>query len=254
MKPNHRLLLCLMTLFGAGCATAAGNRVADASSPPMQLSAQRVLVLEPLRGELKAASAAELNGLLLAAFTERAPDVTWVPQAELVRGLRRSPGYAPSPDQVAVGAVWNGRPRHVEDPLASQLRRYGALVNARLLLLLTASGSEDTTAPMRLHAVLLDSRSGAIVWRGYHEESAGPVSADLLSRAAQGLARRLLSEPAAPDEPARSAASAWPLPSKPVAASGFVPVVVKKGPSGPSVAAMRRYATVAAVFPPAQSF
>lgn len=224
MNRRAALPLWLAALLCAGCAAAAAGGSEEPVSPPLYLAPQRVLVLHPIQAEGAAPGSADVTAPLLAALAARAPEVTWVPQAELLRGLARSPGYAPPPRQIALGALWEGRPRVVEDPLASQLRRYGALTDARLLLLVAAAGTPEAEA-VRLRAVLLDSRSGRVVWRGHHDEPPGSANGSAAAAAAESLVRRLLRDPTAAVAPESGTAALRATP---------------QWTSGPSVATVRR--------------
>ncbi|MBA2243662.1 MAG: hypothetical protein H0W11_01810 [Gemmatimonadetes bacterium] len=93
------------------------------------------------------------------------------------------------------------REPRVTEPLAGELRRYSALMDARLVLLLRearfARAADADVGNLRIGAVLLDARSGRVLWWG---EAAGDASATpdpaAAASAAAALAERLLAIPA----------------------------------------------------------
>lgn len=177
-----------------GCGVPATRSRGPETAPPMELAVQRILLLPPrVTG---GTGGSELIGERLGAALEaRSADVTWVRSEELLRALRRSPGYAPPPAMLPEDPMWHGRERRIEDPLASHLRRYGALMNARLLVLprATVAGAEEAAATLRLDAVVIDTRSGAIVWWGVAEDTLAGGMESAADRVATMLARQMLS-------------------------------------------------------------
>ncbi len=141
-----------------------------------------------------------LNAEILFALGERDDRVVWIPPAELQRALRRSPAYAAAPEALPADAVLQRREPRVSEPLASELRRYSALMDARLVLLLRearfARSGDAELGNLRIGAALLDARSGQVLWWGEAVAEAGatPDPAAVAS-AATSLSERLLAVP-----------------------------------------------------------
>lgn len=198
-----RGLALLLWAALAACAPAAAPAPApDAaaapveSAPPMRIGGQKVVVLpvqrvaglpDPLRERVDAE--------LLFALGERDRKVQWVAPEALERALRRSPGFAPDPRALPSDPLVHHRERRAVEPLAGVLRRYSALMDARLVLLpRTVAWVPDPGGGMvRVSAAVLDARSGDVVWWGEAagEPSAAP-DAGAVASAAEALARRML--------------------------------------------------------------
>ncbi len=202
----RRLLLpwlagVVTALLTLGCASRGPSAERTAASPPLHLGGQRVLVL-PLQNiiGLPHDGRERLNAEILFALGERDDRVVWIPPAELQRALRRSPAYAATPEALPADAVLQRREPRVSEPLASELRRYSALMDARLVLLLREARfarTDDTDlGSLRIGAVLLDARNGQVLWWG---EAAGDASANpdpaAAASAAAALAEGLLAVP-----------------------------------------------------------
>jgi hypothetical protein len=195
------LATALLAACGGARAAPAGE---PAALPPasaiarMNLSGQRVLVLP-----VQAAAGVEggrdrATAEVVFALRERDSRTPWVDPDALRASLRRSPGYAPDPGTVSGGMVQQHGERRVVEPLASLLRRYGALANARLVLLLRdarflpVSGDEDAGV-VRIQAEMVDSRTGLVVWFGAADGALLPRGdAGLLPSAAAALASRMV--------------------------------------------------------------
>lgn len=206
--------LLMMGLWGAaplsGCAAAGGAASAEATdssaaatsleplvaAPPMRISGQRVVVLpaQAVSG-LPEELAERVEAEFLFALAERAPQVEWVSPAELERALRRSPGLAGDPRTLPDDPLVHHRERRAVEPLAGELRRFSALMDARLLLLprTVAWVAAGEGGSVRVSAAVIDSRTGNVVWWG---DAAGEPSrtpdARAVASAAEALARRML--------------------------------------------------------------
>jgi hypothetical protein len=164
--------------------------------PPMDLGGQKVLIL-PVQATFGVESDRQrATDELVYALTERDTRTTWVRPEALRRSLQRTPGYAGDPAALPRDAFTHYGERSVADPLASVLRRYSALMDARLVLLprevrwLEAPGGGGA---VRVLAVLVDARSGRLVWYG---EARGPEGPDAgpgaVAAAFAALAERML--------------------------------------------------------------
>ncbi|CAN5888733.1 hypothetical protein BH23GEM7_BH23GEM7_05340 [soil metagenome] len=193
----------LAVLLVLGCARGGARRAELPRAPsPLHLGGQRVLVL-PLQSivGLPEGGRERLNAEILFALGERDGRVIWIPPAELQRALSRSPAYAAAPHALPADPVLQHREPRVTEPLAGELRRYSALMDARLVLLLRearfARAADADVGNLRIGAVLLDARSGRVLWWG---EAAGDASATpdpaAAASAAAALAERLLAIPA----------------------------------------------------------
>ena len=134
------------------------------------------------------ASLARADSVLEALITARAPEVTWVPPADVRAAARRSAGVASDPDQIGTAILRADRLVDVPDPLRSQLRTLVALAGGRNALIPAAlvyrrkvvqpygrmADRPDTTTAIRpdghtaiaeLSVVLVDVRMGKVVWR-----------------------------------------------------------------------------------------
>jgi hypothetical protein len=185
-------LLGLVVLTACGRGGSADRAVA--STPALHLEGQRVLVL-PLQEALPGFERSAMDEALFEALQARQPRTTWIGPAELRRAVRRSPGFAESPDALPIETLRSPREADVAEALAGPLRRYSALTDARLVLLplhLRMVGESPQTVPMTvLSAVVIDVRMARVIWRGEGrvEGEPGPASG---SDAAAALARRLV--------------------------------------------------------------
>jgi hypothetical protein len=188
--------LLLPLLIGACSRSGAPAGAEPRSSPALHLEGQRVLLL-PLQAGVAGVDRATVEAALLSALEARQPRATWVGPDELRRAVRRSPGFAGTPDALAVETLRSPREHDVGEALAGPLRRYAALTDARLVLLplelrrvVTLPDSVPATA---LTAVLIDTRTARVLWRGEgraggdpSREAAGEAAADLVRRAVAG--------------------------------------------------------------------
>jgi hypothetical protein len=167
------------------------------SSAPLLLSGQRVLVVPLQTAGALPFEAGPLESEIVFALGERDPRVTWITPDEVRRAARRSPLFASDPDALPTDAMLHRGERRVVEPLAGELRRFSALVDARLVLLPRLSlhiGTGDGEQAVRLSAVVVDARSNDILWWAempapLEEMRARPRLASL----AEELAQRLVS-------------------------------------------------------------
>ena len=117
--------------------------------------------------------------------------------ASLESAIERSPGLGARSTGLPVGMFLRREVARIGDPLYGDLRRLGALVNAEIALIpvVVAPGEpdEDGLAALESTAVMIDVRSGRVLWFGVVEGAAGELnSPGVLASAMESLARRLL--------------------------------------------------------------
>lgn len=198
------VMIAGLALVAAGCGTAKPAAPAGAPSPtvaPMKLSGQRVLVLPLQAASGLSASRDQLTTELIAALSERDAGTTWVAPDALRRTLRMSPGYAPDPGALPADPFVHRGQRIVGGALGGVLRRYGAVTDARLVLVPRDArfvASPAGGGAVRLRAALVDSRSDAVVWWGEVDGEVRPQADSVATTsAATALAARMLAR----DEP-----------------------------------------------------
>ena len=155
-------LACVALLVGCGRPAAPARK----ASPPLNLAGQRVLVL-PVQG---AAAQDSISDVVLGSLRAGEPAATWIGPSELRRALARAPGYAADPRTLPADPLLHHGDRRAADPLAGQLRRLAALVDARLALL--PREARFVNASSRVTAALLDTRTGVVLWTGDADDAA----------------------------------------------------------------------------------
>ena len=164
--------------------------------PPMDLGGQKVLIL-PVQATFGVESDRQkATDELLYAITERDTRTTWVRPDALRRALLRTPGYAGDPGVLPRDDFFHHGERYVADPLASVLRRYSAIMDARLVLVpreVRWLPSAADRGVVRILAAVVDARSGRLVWYGEARSPEGPDAGPGAVAAAFGvLAERML--------------------------------------------------------------
>lgn len=208
-------------LLTAACG-AGGQQQPETPDPPPDLRGTTVMLLPVQRaaGLDTAAVDAELAYWL----ADRAPFVEWLPPARLERVAAGSPALDLRLRRpAAAGVAWDETKR-LREPFYGDLRRLGALADARLALLpimirfpvtdSTAAGAEtaavddttaaagDTTTAARdtggaavsvvIEAALIDTFGGTVLWHGVVSDAPSAHNpAVAAATAAQALARRL---------------------------------------------------------------
>ena len=187
----------------AGPSATAGTTAAPAvkgpvAAPAMRLNAQSVLVVPMQSVEGLPWNADRVTAEILDALGERDQATTWITPDRLRRSLSGSPGYAPDPAHLPADPFMHHNERTTIEPLAGILRRYGALMDARLVLVpqraqwLTVQGR----GAVRLSATMVDTRTGMVVWFGEADGKVGAAPDDeALATAAAALAARMLAAP-----------------------------------------------------------
>lgn len=176
------------------------------------LGGQRVLLLpvhyvQPAAGGwVGGASSADdalrhVNAEIAFALGERKGTTQWILPAEIARGVARQPAmgvhvYALSADPIRRAAL--GRADRVRDPLYGEVRRLAALFDARYAVFPVELGYEPPPESggegrAGLWTVLLDVRTGFVLWSGTVRGEPGPAASEVtVARAAQALARQLV--------------------------------------------------------------
>lgn len=212
-RPVSRFAPRALVLAAAALACACGGRAAPPAGPapapppppppaqsvgPMDIAGQRVLVLPMQIVSGVPQTRADATREALFALGERNARVRWVDPEQLRAALRRAPGYAEDPDVLPSDAFRHHRERYVVEPLGGVLRRYSALMDTRLVLILQsaqwlAAAAPDSGGAVRMSAVMIDTRTGNVVWWGDADGSRRPApDASALPAAASVLAARLV--------------------------------------------------------------
>lgn len=117
------------------------------------------------------------DSLLVDGAVSRAPEVKWVPPAELRRIARRGGGLVPDPDQMGQSIMRGWSIESVPDPLRSNLRKLLAIAGGARYALIPASLilSADSTGTLAasMSILLADTRTGRVVWRSVAKGSGG---------------------------------------------------------------------------------
>jgi len=182
-----------MSLFLTGCATSTAVPAAEpVGGFGADVAAERVLVL-PVQGVAAVGDRDRLSAELVFALRERDTRVVWVAPDELRRALRRAPGYAASPDSLPRDPLVHHGERRAGDALIGELRRFGALVDARMVLVPRIAQQDGRATPQRFFAGLVDSRTGSVVaWADVVMSGAESLHGAELSEWAAAVARRLV--------------------------------------------------------------
>lgn len=196
------LSAALSLLAASGCG---GKKAVDPGAPPpppqaivpMDLAGQPVLVLPVQAVSGLSAEQDEVTSEILFALTEKDRRTNWIGPDRLRSSLRRAPGYAQDPGYLPADDYRHNDERYIVDPLASVVRRYSALMDARLVLIPRSAAylpaPDGSGGMVRIDAALVDSRSGRVVWYG---EADGAVATQgdvpAVASAAAALAARML--------------------------------------------------------------
>lgn len=126
---------------------------------------------------------------------ERAPRVRWTFAPELRRTLARNAMLNIDVDALAVGSFHRAQVRNIGDPLLGDLRRLGAVVDARLALVPVAINYVEQAEGARGEAAfaLIDTYGGRVVWYGVVAGDAGPIDdSETAASLARAAARALV--------------------------------------------------------------
>lgn len=167
--------------------------------PPMDLAGMKVLILPVQVSSGVQASREQVTGELVFALGERDQRTQWVTPEQLRSALRRTPGYAGDPGAVPQDDYMHHQERYVVDPLRTVLRRYSALVDARVVLVPREvrwhPAADGQGGFVRMTAAVVDPRTGNVVWFGEADGETRPeADAAATATAAQALAARMVIE------------------------------------------------------------
>jgi len=154
------------------------------------------MVLPVQTGSLAGRGDAALDSELAFWLEERGAGIRWAFPPALEAALRRSPGLDIRLDALAVASFRRAEVRNIGDPLFGDLRRLGALVDARYALLPVSAEfvpGPDGTGRAELFAAIIDTLGGRVLWYGV--VAGEPGSRDepaVLATAARTLARTVV--------------------------------------------------------------
>jgi len=200
----RRALAAALVLFAGACAPQPAPAQAATPAPrppqsvaPMDLAGQKVLVLPAQAVSGIPQGREDVTREVLFALSERDTRTRWIDPARLRAALRGAPGFADDPDALPAEGFQHHRERYMIDPMASLLRRYSALMDARLVLVTRGAqwlpAADGTGGTVRIAAVMVDARSSNVVWYGEADGAPRPTpDAAALATAAAALAARMV--------------------------------------------------------------
>jgi len=109
-------------------------------------------------------------------LSARAPEVTWTFPEELRRVAQRAAGVVSDPDKMGQAVMRAEGLEIVPDPLRSQLRSLVAVAGGRFVFIPASvlfRQPEPGTVEAHVMMVLVDARTGAVVWRSLARSRAG---------------------------------------------------------------------------------
>lgn len=187
-------LLCGALIAAGACGGRSAEREPAPAPPPPQLAERAVMVL-PLQSAGGLAPG-DLDAEIAYWLTTRGSRVDWVFPDDLERILARSPALDVRPGALAVGGIEWTEVERIGAPLYGDLRRLGAVSDARLALVPIAAGRATDGADggrVTIAAALIDSFGGTVLWFGRVDGQPGADAGHRASAAvaAQALARAL---------------------------------------------------------------
>jgi hypothetical protein len=196
-----------------GCARSAAPPSADARQQSMPDLAGRTVMILPVQGAMPLLSlpatadrvrepallSADARGALDAELAywlpQAASRVRWIEAEAVERAVRQSPTIDVRVRDLTVRDFQRARLEYIGDPLYTELRRVGLLMDARGALLPVGAvwiPEQDGTGRVHLAAALVDTFGGAVFWYGVVAGSPGAQSDPaVVTSVAQALARLL---------------------------------------------------------------
>ena len=151
-----------------------------------------VLPAQPAPGGVPAGFVEALSALL----TTEYPSVTWILPAAIDRVIERTPTLGIRPHALSVSILRAPETERIGDPLYGDLRRLGAIVDARYAVVVYQAGYVAAPDSIGGHgriegaAAIIDTIGGRILWRGLFAGERGPAGDEVaLATAVQRLAR-----------------------------------------------------------------
>ena len=196
-------LLLVLALGACGAATrTAAPPTAESPKPlPPDMTGRPVMILpaqlapggrrDPQTGEVVAGLDLELAYWL----EDRGPRVRWTFPAELREALRRNAMLRIDIDALAVGSFHRAQVKNIGDPLLGDLRRLGAVVDARWAVVPVAATWVERAdgARVEVAVAIIDTVGGRVLWYGIMAGEPAPVgSREGAASAARAVARALL--------------------------------------------------------------
>lgn len=165
---------------------------ADRPAPPAPNLSGRSVMLLPVQGGRGVPEG--LDAELSFWLPERGLGVNWVLPDAIDEVVARSPTLGIHPRSLEVSVFHYAEVRNIGDPLFGDLRRLGALVDARYAILPVAAGYVTRAEGVRVEiaAAIIDTLGGRVLWFGVVGGETGDRAAPaLVASAAQALARTL---------------------------------------------------------------
>lgn len=186
----------LLAMAGAGCA-ADPPPSPDLPQPAVpNLAGVDVMVLpaQPGPGGVPAGFDEALSAVLASEY----PSVNWVLPAEIERVAARNRTLGIRPHALSVSILRSPEADRIGDPLYGDLRRLGALVDARYAVVVHRVGyyvaADNLDVPGRIETAvaIIDTVGGRILWRGLVAGERGRAGDEVvLATAVQALARMI---------------------------------------------------------------
>ena len=149
-----------------------------------------VLPAQPAPGGVPAGFDAALSALLESEYST----VEWVMPAALERVVQRTPSLDINPSALPVSILRSPEAERVGDPLYGDLRRLGAIVDARYAVVVYQAGyvaaPDSVGGQGRIEGAvaIIDTIGGRILWRGLFAGERGPAGDEVvLATAVQRL-------------------------------------------------------------------
>jgi hypothetical protein len=161
---------------------------------PPDLTGASVMVLPAQAGPSNAGAGEPVPGLdreIAYWLGELVPRATWVFPPAIERAISRNPSLDIRLDALAVHSFHRGVVDIVGDPLFGHLSALGPLVGARFALVPVAASyvtAEAGDGRVEVHAALIDTRGGRVLWFGVAAGDRAPAGAQATASAARAFA------------------------------------------------------------------
>ncbi|MGH7475093.1 MAG: hypothetical protein ACRELD_02275 [Longimicrobiales bacterium] len=192
---RFRYTLALLTVLATACGGRRPPSADDTPRPAPDLSGRTVMVL-PTQTAAGGVALASFDDELRFWLADRGPRVRWTFAAEMERALASAPALQIELNALPVEAFLRAEVKRIGDPLFGDLRRLGALVDARYALLPVAVAyvpAEQGPGRVEVGAALIDTVGGAVLWYGVVGGTRGEATqASVTASAAQALAAAVL--------------------------------------------------------------
>ncbi len=187
-------LLCALAGTATACASRAAPTPETPSQPAPDLGGHGVMVLPAQSGA--AARPPRIDDEIRYWLAQSGSRIAFVFPDRLRRALAASPALSDVRlDALAVASFRRGRVERIGDPLFGDLRRLGAVVDARYALLPVAAAyvpgpGGASAGRVEIAAALIDTFGGDVLWYGVVGGDRGPAGdARVVASAARALAK-----------------------------------------------------------------